>query len=137
MISETVSMICAVPTCRGLFERISGSRKIYCSIKCYKEARKLSDRHRCYCELRLVDGKCPADCPPEADPEHLARIDAKIRANEEHRRHEDYWTITAEETKRMNAAIAKFDPFYRHDRKRGRKAARTRHGIRVAKKKAS
>lgn len=90
----------------------------------------MAKRGYCHCDAPLINGeRCAFKCPPEADPEHLRIQAAKRAANDAHRGREDHWTITDAEKRRMNNAIARFDPFFRRAQKRAAKASATRYAM--------
>jgi len=84
----------------------------------------------CYCGLRIrPNGTCENTCSRWAEPGHLRAQHSKRLARDAHASREDHWTITVEERKRMDAAIARFDPWFRRARKQAAHAAATRYAL--------
>jgi len=119
---------CELPSCHNMFTpHRGGMPQKFCTPKC---ARKHWNARRCHCmSIKDDNGKCPYECSPYAAPEHLAKIDASIRQQEEHRRREEHWMITPEERQRMDAAVARFDPDFKRARRQARKAANRRYRV--------
>ena len=90
--------------------------------------RPLNRDRYCHCGLPKFDGKCEYDCSPYADPAWLRLQAEKRRQHDAHRRREERPFITNEDHKRMNAAIARFDPIFARMQRRGRKAGAKSHG---------
>ena len=84
-------------------------------------------RGHCHCGLPKFNGKCEYDCSPYADPDWLRLQAEKRRERDAYRRQEEKGFITAEDHKRMNAAIAKFDPFFARAQRGARRAAAKSH----------
>lgn len=84
----------------------------------------------CHCGLpKLLTGMCEYQCSPFSDPDWLRLQAEKRRERDHHRQLEERAFITAEDHKRMNAAIAKFDKFFARAQKRARRSGFKSHGL--------